>query len=223
MSGKGKGHARLLASLVLPSHTPPRVHYQRASASLPRDRSGSVAAKADRHVFCPRGTTPQNNSCGPRCLLPSLQHHRVPLASRARGHWSAHLQEWEGYHGRESRRRTLAFSPAVGPRGRVCQGSNPSSKLLPYNPSSLHPTRLPMNRPILRPPRLHSLLRNGSLPRPSVLRRRSKEPRCPRTLRRLVRPHRPTTTTRSRALCPPLELSSSTGTVMMIGRIQDLP
>lgn len=115
--------------------------------------------------------------------------------------------------------------PAIAPCGRVCQGPNPSSKLRLYSPSSPHPIRLPMKRPILHPPRPRTPPRSGSLQKRSVPCLRSTEPRCPRIqrlTRRRRRRRRPTTTTPFRASCPSGRLYLAV-MVMMTGQTQDLP
>lgn len=114
--------------------------------------------------------------------------------------------------------------PAVRARGRVCQGPKPLSRLLLSSPSSPHPTRLPMKRPTLRPPRPPTPHRSGnstkplSPPPPS---RPTPDPRPPDNNNNNIRRRRqPTTTIPSRPLCPPVERWQGMVLLTMIDPVQ---
>lgn len=167
--------------LLLPCPVPTHPVFQGARLSYTSSRAG-----------IPTTLRPASSAVAPAS---------TPLASRARGHSSSDFQSKASDRSCESLRWSSRSSPAVGPCGRVCQGSNPSSKLRLYSPSSRHPIRLPMKRPILHPPRPLTRPRNGSLQKLSAPCLRSTEPRCPRIQHHPLR-RRPTTTTPFRALCP---------------------
>lgn len=113
--------------------------------------------------------------------------------------------------------------PAVRTRGRVCQGPKPLSRLLLSSPSSPHPTRLPMKRPTLRPPRPPTPHRSGnstkplSPPPPS---RPTPDPRPPDNNNNIRRRRQPTTTIPSRPLCPSAERWQGMVLLTMIDPVQ---
>lgn len=170
--------------LMLPSHSA-QAHSKRTRGLL-RDR----CAPAAHLCFC--GARPSRTWSAPaprrychRRLLPSFLHSN-PCES-CKGITAPRLLEREGRSLSWSEpppRHSLGSIPAVTACGRVCPGPNPPSQLRLYGPSSPHPIRLPMKRPIVRPPRPPALPPSESSQRPSNPFCRSTGPPCPRTQRR---------------------------------------